>query len=549
MYLTESGSAGLSSDRRWRQFHPHRHGVDFTARFGRATNCFETGQGAVSINTATMKAKSLSYMLAATSVVGCAGAQIVLTEYVDTAFGWRPEVMEIVDVSPSLSRVMPAAQQMSRRHAGVPTAKHLLQQARNRDEDQSKAPCRGWRWFPSTPQKFMPYLDSLFVPGNTCVEPAGIVPHDAVSTTAQRLKTALSHYGFQYDLTASYNYSAIHPRVHGHRNEFSAFNWEMTGTWFLAKDCDNSQGVFLTFEADWGTGTNFNERKSSVRRSLGSLSNPQGSLRGGNGPFLPQLALGYSGFDGQWVIMAGTLDTSNYFDQNAYASSWAGGLMNGSFGSNPGLPLTSNNLGVLTAWQPCDHFYALAAFTTTGTGPNQNPFDHLSSDNWLHLSEIGFIGHDVLGMGEGILRLQYAFIDADGRGGNGVGLNIQQQLGSNSPLGFFTRCGFNDQDAARATGVKATATAGFMLQAPFTNSGWGSRSNYENVSFGFLWQRAASSEAPVAHKDEYGLELSAVVQVTPTFFLQPDVQYIFNPVHSTDRDGAFVLQMQGVFKF
>ena len=38
-------------------------------------------------------------------------------------------------------------------------------------------------------------------------------------------------------------------------------------------------------------------------------------------------------------------------------------------------------------------------------------------------------------------------------------------------------------------------------------------------------------------------------QVTPTFFLQPDVQYIFNPVHATDKDGAFVLQMQGVFKF
>ena len=71
----------------------------------------------------------------------------------------------------------------------------------------------------------------------------------------------------------------------------------------------------------------------------------------------------------------------------------------------------------------------------------------------------------------------------------------------------------------------------------------------DNISLGFLWQRAASSENPVAHKDEYGLELSAVVQVTPTFFLQPDVQYIFNPIHSTGRDGAFVLQMQGVFKF
>ena len=66
-----------------------------------------------------MKAKSLSYMLAATSVVGCAGAQVVLTEYIDTAFGWRPEALEIVDISGSLRQALPAGQQMSRRHAGV----------------------------------------------------------------------------------------------------------------------------------------------------------------------------------------------------------------------------------------------------------------------------------------------------------------------------------------------------------------------------------------------------------------------------------------------
>jgi hypothetical protein len=119
-----------------------------------------------------------------------------------------------------------------------------------------------------------------------------------VSNGAQRIKTFLSEYGLQYDLTMSYDYAAVHPKPRGQQGEFSSFNSSLTGTWFLAKDCDNSQGVFLTFEADWGTGTNFTERRSSAQRSLGSLSNPQGSLRGGNGVFLPQLALGYSGCDG-----------------------------------------------------------------------------------------------------------------------------------------------------------------------------------------------------------------------------------------------------------
>lgn len=495
-----------------------------------------------------MKAKSLCYMLAATAVAGSAGAQDA-SGYLDTSWGWEPAFLEIVEVPVSLQRGISPQEQMARRHAGVPTGQHLLSQARNRDEDTSKGPCSGWRFLPDTPQRFMPYLDMLFVPGNTCAEPGAWIKEDALSTGAQRMKTLLSRYGLQYDLTASYNYTAIHPKPHGHRSEFSSFNWALTGTWFLAKDCDNSQGVFLTFEADWGTGTNFSERRSSAGRSLGSLSNPQGSLRGGKGVTLPQLALGYSGFDGKWVAMAGTLDLSNYLDQNAYASSWAGGLMNESFGSNPCLPLTWANLGFMTAWQPCESFYAMYATTSTNTGLNENPFNDLSTNYWVHIGEIGFIREDVLGMGPGTYRLQYTITDHDGQAGTGCGLNIQQQLGKNSNVGFFTRAGYMDQDAARITGVKCAATAGLMLRSPFRNSGWGSSSNYENVSFGFLWQRAASSEKPLKHHDEYGLELSTVWQVTPTFFLQPDVQYIFNPVHATDKDGAFVLQMQGVLKF
>ena len=495
-----------------------------------------------------MKATSLCYMLAATSVAGIAGAQ-ELPGYLDTAFGWRPGIMHDAHVPGSMRKGITPQAQLTRRHLGVPTSTSVLHQTRRRDEDQTKAPCHGWRFLPATPQKFMPYLDSLFVPGNTCAEPCEWFSQDCISTGAQKIKHALSEYGLQYDLTISYNYSAIHPKPRRHRSEFSSFNSSLTGTWFLAKDCDNSQGVFLTFEADWGQGTNFSERRSSASRSLGSLSNPQGSLRGSKGVFLPQLALGYSGFDGRWVAMLGTLDLSNYLDQNAYSSSWAGGLMNQSFNNNPCLPLTWGNFGFLTAWQPCKSFYAMYATTSTNTPINHNPFSRLSVHYWMHIAEAGFVLDDVLGLGAGTYRLQYTMTDHSGDVGLGGGLNIQQQLGKNSPLGFFTRCGFMDQDAARLTGVKCAATAGLMLQAPFTNSGWGSRSNNENVSFGFLWQRAASSEKPMNNKDEYGLELSAVVQVTPTFFLQPDLQYIFNPVHATDKDGAFVMQMQGVFKF
>ena len=80
-----------------------------------------------------MKATSLCYMLAATAVAGSAGAQEVLTEYMDTSFGWDPAVLEIDDISICMQQTLPAREQMSRRHAGVPTPRQLVQLNRRHD--------------------------------------------------------------------------------------------------------------------------------------------------------------------------------------------------------------------------------------------------------------------------------------------------------------------------------------------------------------------------------------------------------------------------------
>ena len=496
--------------------------------------------------------KRTHYMLLAAFLFGGYAQAVGSTDsgkYIDTAMGWEAYFMNSGHLPRSLSRSMEAREQMSRRHTGVATHEMLLQQLREHRNREQGIRVGNWLLFPSTPQHFAPYLDSVFVPGNTCAEPCRIVGEDFISTGAQHVKKLLSRVGLQYDLTLSYNYTKIAPQPGNQRSDFSAFNNSVSGTWFLAKDGDNSQGLFLTFEADWGHGINFNERRSSAQQSLGSLSNPQGSLRGGNGVFLPQLALGYSGFDGKFVVMGGMLDTSNYLDQNAYSASWSGNLTNGAFNLNPCLPLEWANWGYMTAWQPTPHFYTMYATTGCNGEINHNPFQYISSNAWVHIGEIGFITDDFFGWGPGTYRFQYTLTRYKGETGSGVAFNFQQQMGESSRLGFFTRCGFMDEDAAAVSDVRACATAGFVLQAPFRSDGWGSRSNNDQVALGFFWERAASSAKPFVHKNEYGLELSAVVQLTPTFFLQPDVQYIFDPVHSTDGSGAFVFQLQGVYKF
>lgn len=497
-----------------------------------------------------MKTYLVLIMAALAAIVAQAQAQYPW-QYIETMFGRNPYSLDPSEASGSLRKGMQnPREQQSRRYAGTPTHESLLRQLEQYLDGSGKAPrCHGWVFMPSSPQHFMPYLDSIFVPGNTCVEPCGIVSEDALSTTAQQVKTALSRVGLQYNVTLSANYTGLPQRFPGHRRDFMAFNNVANFTWFLFKDCDNSQGFFLSVEADWGQGTNFSERKRSAQHSIGSLSNPQGSIRGGKGVFIPNLALGYSCFDGKWVGMVGTIDTTDFLDQNAYSASWSGNLTNEAFNFNPCLPLEWANWGYMTAWQPTKNFYTMYATTGCNGKINHNPFPYINSNAWVHIAELGLITENFLGIGPGIYRFQYTTTRYKGETGAGIAFNFQQQLGGNSHLGFFTRCGILDEDAATVSSVRACATGGLVLQAPFRSRGWGSKSNNDQIALGFLWERAAKSAKPYAHKDEYGIELSMVMQITPTFYLQPDVQYIFNPVYQSDRSGALVLQMQGVLKF
>ncbi len=467
------------------------------------------------------------------------------TPYLDSAFGWQPRPMQQRELPPAL-RYLRADWQQAMRFLGVPTSDAVLAQS----ERQNRPKADGtWSFFPAAPPRFMPYLDSLFVPGNTCIEPGAPVEDDPLSSGAQALKAAASRIGLQYTLTLSSNYTGITPRPSGQRSDFAAFNNQVSGSWFLAKSADNERGVFLSFEADWGQGANFSERSQSAQQSLGSLSNPQGSNRGGNGVFLPNVALGYSHRGGRWVSLVGTIDMSNFLDQNAYSANWSGNLTNESFNYNPALPMQWANWGYLTAIQPTKDWYLLYASSGCKTPVNHNPFPGIDAHAWVHMAELGFIRDDAFGLGPGTYRLLFNLTHVEHQVGCGAAINVQQQLGHHSHVGLFSRCGLNDADSASLTGVKAAATAGLVLQAPFRSHGWGSSRNNDQVALGFLWERAAASEKPCMHKDEFGLELSAVVQLTPTFFLQPDVQYIMDPVHATDKDAALVFQLQGVFRF
>ncbi|MCD8071400.1 MAG: carbohydrate porin [Akkermansiaceae bacterium] len=462
--------------------------------------------------------------------------------YLDTRQGWDPAFLSEENVSPSLRKSLPAEKQQTGRVKGVPTPAAI----RAQDRRSTRAPGGCPVFFPSSAPKMMPYLDGTYIFGNTCIEPGALIDEDLLSTAAQKVKTAASDIGLQYSLKHGYNYTGVSGDVlPGSQRSFNAYNVSLLANWFLVNSHDGSSGLFLAAEFDWGAGMDYNQRRAGAADSLGSLQNPQGSARSG-GPFLANLSLGLSLFEGKWVIMAGQIDTSNYIDQNAYSNSGFNNLVNQCFNNNPALPLPWANWGYQTSWQPCGSFYLMYAGSGNNTPLNHNPFHYINAKAWTHLAEAGFIADDVAGMGPGTLRLQYCLTSSGSNTGSGGALNFQQQLGKQSRVGWFGRLGFMDEDAAAFNGVKSAATTGLVFQSPFRRRGAG---NNDQIALGVLWLKPAGSEKPCAHKNEYGVELTYVMQITPTMTLQPDIQLVKNPIHGQGKSTAVVFQIQNVWSW
>jgi porin len=256
--------------------------------------------------------------------------------------------------------------------------------------------------------------------------------------------------------------------------------------------------------------------------------------------------LAWVGANGKLLLMAGQLDTTNYMDHNAYANAHYNNLTNSVFSNNPMLPLTDNTLGFHFAYQPTESFYMMGAIAGNNVDQNQNPFKRFDSKNITAVTEFGYIIDDILGMGSGTYRLQPFWTKSNDKNGGGIGVNFQQQLGKNTHLGWFFRGGWASYQAAAVTGVRCAATTGIVYLSPFVGSG---ASNDSYLGLGFLWQQGATANGPYNNKNEYGMELTYVMQVTPTMTLQPDFQIIKDPVNGKKGQTAVVFQIQNVWSF
>lgn len=422
---------------------------------------------------------------------------------------------------------------------GAQTPQEILQRLLD-----SRAGREEFRLLPRAQPRLMPYLASTDELGNTAARPGALIPVFPLEPQVQGVKTWFSQRGLRYSLQQTLTYVTLSDVMQG-SSTFGFYTFDFQGKWAIFDSTHGAGWITAHIEAKSGLGTAAEDE--SAQRNLGSITDPTGIWSSVNGFRLPELAWQQTFNDGQIVIVAGMVDQSNYFDENAYANTGRGQFVNSALINSMVLPLPSYNFGFNVQWQPRDDWYAMFGGSVGNADGGEPPWTDFNWDNWTMLGEIGFTPNDFCGMGPGVYRVQPFMGRADGPVQGGVCFNFQQQLGSDSPLGIFGRFGFGGSDVS--AGAKTQIGSGFVLHAPFSHIG--STRKYDNdlLGVGFVWSQPSDSSRTVFHENEYVVETFYTLQFTSTVRLQSDLQLVWNPAFNPDAGPAVVLQLQMVLSW
>ena len=467
----------------------------------------------------------------ATQRTNAAPASLLLTDSLG-----RTRVVSTNDIHPALlpPTASGSARQIPTAPKGTPQAEEVSRRIR-----ESKT---GRQWLPTTPPNLPPYLANLDEFGNTAIQQGAVWQADPLSQWVQSGKYALSELGLRYTLYQSLTMVSM-TDVPAGSSALQYYTATMLGKWAVTELPEAGRASWLSTEVNVQLGLSPASRTQTPQGNLGSIVNPQATVFGPDGIWISELAWQQSLADGKVVFLAGQVDQSNYIDANTYANNSQGQFLNSAFVNSDVIPFSFNNLGLNLQYQPNANWYLLFGTGALAQGPGHTPFDHLSFQNWSYLLELGVTPSNFLGLGPGAYRLQPFVATVLGRTQAGVGLNFQQQLGTNSPFAWFGRFGVGGSDVA-LDGASAQIATGFSMQAPLKNAGIFPRLSNDYFGVAAVWSKPSETIQPTAHANEYGLETMYVLQLTPLASIQPDFQVIWNPANSTaERNFVFQLQL------
>ena len=424
----------------------------------------------------------------------------------------------------------------------VPKARRGTKASDTRAARLRGAAGEGIEWFSSKQPGLSPYLSGLDEYSNTAVQPGAVITNDPISRGVQRLKYTLADHGFYYALAQAFEYVTL-THVPPPAQDLGYYSYDFFFKQSVFHLLDDGTAGWVSGELYGGAALGAASRRTTPVDALRSVANPATSVWGLYGVAVAELAW-QQAFAGRSVVaLAGVIDQANYLDTNAYANFSFGQFQNSAFVNSQVLPLTVGNLGLNLQWQPHADFYAIF-----GVGPNNAtagspPWNELSGGDMSYLLEAAFVPGDLGGLGPGAYRLQPFVATVSGVTQAGVGLNFNQQLGRHSPLGIFGRFGGGGKTVTNVGGARAQVATGLVVQSPLHHLRLLREGTANLIGLGFVWSQPSADRRPAAHENEYGVEVLYVFQITPTAYLTPDIQVIWDPANNADLGNSLVFQL------
>ena len=405
-----------------------------------------------------------------------------------------------------------------------------------------------FEFFPGYQPQLMPYLAAQDEFGNTAIKPGPLISSTPLDAAVQQGKYWTSEAGLRYSLAQTFTVVSMTDVMQG-ANTLGFYTFDFAGKWAVYSSPAGGTAGWISAQIEAKSGLGAAGGTQDARSNLGSVTDPTGIWSSHNGGRIPELAWQQSVRDGELVLVAGMISQGNYFDGNSYANSGRGQFMNSALIDTMVVPLQNYNFGLNIQWQPADDWYAMIGSSAGNGHAGVAPWTDFSWDNWSLLGEFGYAPKDFLGLGPGVYRIQPFVGEAGGAAAQaGFGLNFQQQLGGDSPFGWFGRFGRGGSELLHngelQAGTGSQIGTGFVMKGPLEYAGLLPSRGNDAAGLGFVWSHPSSAAEDVYHANEYVLEAGYVLQLTPTMKIQPDFQVVWDAAHNPDAGPAMVFQLQ-----
>jgi hypothetical protein len=352
-----------------------------------------------------------------------------------------------------------------------------------------------------------------------------------LAAPAHRLKQSLEAHGITQDT----DLAIIPQRADGSSTGDdlkTTIAWQSIGDWLLA-ETDQGGKHYLAWIAFGAKGLDYNTDRKTLSGRYGILSDLNGTVEP-DPIILDEFYYKYVAPENVWLVAAGKVDLSYHFDTNRVANDSYNQFLAFSLVNNLSIPFPS--YGSFGGWARVnigDGYVMLGAADSAMFAP-VTPWKTLDENSWYQIAEVG-VPIDSDAFGKGTIRLTPWHNHLFGEDGWGLGLNVDQELGSKDVIGFL-RAGHGDEDV---TPVKGFLSGGVAVNGLFDRP-------HDTLGVGASWSDPARGNGT---RSETLIESYYSIQLSPSVKLIPDVQVALHPAQKRANDSVVVGALRLVVHF